>query len=211
MLDFGEVLTGGANRLSHVYRFSSLPCSRREAVSEHSWYVTFYAYCIGKELLSRGLLVDLGVLLSRAMLHDLDESHTGDFLRIVKYGHPALKGALDSIAEAMMKKLTCEIGIEFRDDWKNAKAPDLEGFIVEVADFARVVSYIIEEVRSGNMHLAYILEEVCSYLQELKSQTRWAAADMAVMAPIIDSVILVARENMEPYSEQRSVIRTPIR
>jgi len=171
-LNVKELLNGSFHRLSHVYRYSSIPTIRKENVAEHSFYVAYYSYLIGKDLVSRGFEVDFGLLLSRALLHDLDESSTGDFLRTVKYGHPDLKKALDEVSYRMMEKMSEKIGVELIADWQLAKFDDLEGHIVSVADLARVVSYILEELRSGNSHMKPLLGEVSSYLAKLAKELK---------------------------------------
>lgn len=174
MLNFTNLLEGSINRMSHVFRFSSIPVNRRENVAEHSWYVSMYAFFIAKDYEERWNgedpipRVDYGKLLSRALLHDLDESHTGDFLRIVKYGHPDLKRALDEVSVSMINKMQEELGVEFTEPWAQAKADDLEGEIIEIADLLRVVSYVVEEISSGNKHIIHILNEALGYFEAIQ-------------------------------------------
>jgi len=168
-LDIDALLSGKFHRLSHVNRYSSIPTIRKENVAEHSWYVAFYSYLLAKDLERRykdeELEIDYGKLLGRALLHDLDESLTGDFLRIIKYGHPDLKKALDEVSVSMMIHMTKEVGVNLLPDWKSAKDDDLEGHIVQVVDLARVVSYIWEEIKLGNEHIRPLLDEVCEYFE----------------------------------------------
>ena len=167
--------------MSHVNRYSSIPIIRRENVAEHSWYVTFYAYLIGVDLVRRGEVVDMEKLLTRALLHDIDESMTGDFLRVVKYGHPNLKKDLDEVSESVISDMEGSIGLleALREPWKSAKADDLEGAIIQVADLARVASYVQEEISTGNTNVANVLRECKGYMMELvddDSQVREYAA-----------------------------------
>ena len=74
MLDIDQLLTGSIHRMSHVNRYSSVPVNRKENVAEHSWFVAFYAYMIGKDLEAHQHEVDFGELLSRALVHDLRRS-----------------------------------------------------------------------------------------------------------------------------------------
>lgn len=169
-INIDELLSGGFHRLSHVNRYSSIPVIRKENVAEHSWYVGFYAYAIGKDLDRRGVEIDFGKLLSRAMLHDIDESFTGDFLRVVKYSHPDLKKALDSVSTKMIYQIQDKLGIDMKNDWETAKADDIEGDIIKIVDLARVVSYAMEELRCGNTYMKPILHECRNYLASLKTE-----------------------------------------
>lgn len=169
-LDIGEMLAGSLHRMSHVNRYSSIPVTRKENVSEHSWYVAMYAYLVGKDLATAGVKVDFGELLSRALVHDLDESMTGDFLRYVKYGHPDLKRALDEVSVSMIEKMSAELSVQLLPHWKNAKADDIEGHIIAVVDLARVISYVNEEYATGNTHVLHILSECCEYIDEFSKE-----------------------------------------
>jgi 5'-deoxynucleotidase YfbR-like HD superfamily hydrolase len=160
------LMAGSINRMSHVYRYSSVPVIRKENVAEHSWYVAFYSFFLAQALNKEGYKIDYGKLLSRALVHDLDESMTGDFLRHIKYGHSDLKRVLDEVSVTMIHKIQEDLGTEFEDIWASAKANDIEGDIVSVVDLARVLSYVYEEVKLGNRHVAYILDECCDYISK---------------------------------------------
>lgn len=184
-LNIDKMLEGSIHRMSHVYRYSSVPVIRRENVAEHSWYVAFYSYLIGVDLVKQGIKVDFGKLLSRALIHDLDESMTGDFLRYVKYGHPDLKKALDEVSVSMIEKMGDELGVpDIQSPWATAKEDDVEGHIIEVVDLARVASYVWEEVQSGNMHVAPILKECWGYIVEFCEYN-----EQSPLIPYVDGII----------------------
>jgi len=173
-----SLMSGSINRMSHVYRYSSVPTIRKENVAEHSWYVAYYSFVIGLDLVRRGCEIDFGKLLSRALVHDLDESMTGDFLRHVKYGHPRLKSVLDEVSIAMLESMEKELHIPIKEPWTNAKSrEDLEGDIVAIADLARVLSYVYEEIQLGNNHVKYILKECCKYLRDTIKERRPTVAN----------------------------------
>lgn len=168
-LNISELLSGSIHRMSHVYRYSSVPVIRRENVAEHSWYVAFYAFLIGQDLVQHGHVVDFGKMLSRALVHDLDESSTGDFLRHIKYGHPDLKRALDEVSISMIGRIESKLrsnGREIMVNWQSAKDDDLEGHVIQVVDLARVITYVWEEIKLGNTHVCAIMGECCDYLRE---------------------------------------------
>lgn len=165
-VNIGEMLGGGLRRMSHVHRYSSVPAIRKENVAEHTFYVAFYSYLIGKDLESKGVKVNFGEMLSRALLHDIDESMTGDFLRHVKYGHPDLKKALDEVSISMLNKMSDKLGVNLLPQWLSAKFEDLEGEIIQVVDLAHVLSYVWEEIEMGNTHVSDIPKECAKYIQQ---------------------------------------------
>lgn len=154
-------------RLSHVYRYSSIPTIRKESVAEHTAYVALYCLVVAKDLIKQGHEVDIGKLLEKSLVHDLDESSTGDFLRHVKYGHPELKRILDEVSLSMMKDLEDQVGVDLVSSWSTAKCEGIEGDILEVVDLFQVISYVTEEVDLGNLHVLHILPECCSFISKV--------------------------------------------
>lgn len=172
-LCISALIRGSVKRISHTFRYSSLPVIRRENVAEHSWLVSFYSLMIAKDIQrDTGCSVDYGKLLSRALLHDIDESSSGDVIRVVKYASKDLKEAWDKVAEHLVLKLQEAIRVPIHEEWSTAKADDLEGDVIKVADFASVISYVIEEILTGNKHLEPVLHEVRDYLRELRPNVR---------------------------------------
>lgn len=167
-LSVRSLLRGSIKRLAHVYRYSSLPVIRRESVAEHTAFISIFALCIAKDLQSRGFKVDEGLLLKSALLHDIDESLSGDFLRCVKYGVPGLKGLLDEASVKFVRSIEDQLGVQLLKDWAGAKnEATLEGWIVSIADLMGVVSYLEEELALGNRHVAYLLEEIDRYFADI--------------------------------------------
>jgi 5'-deoxynucleotidase YfbR-like HD superfamily hydrolase len=167
-LNILAMLTGSIKRLAHVNRYSSLPVSRRENVAEHTCFVSLFSLFIGKDLKASGVEVDFAKLLTASLMHDLDESLSGDFLRTVKYGVPGLKTLLDGASEGFLHRIEKQLGVDILQDWKTAKDASLEGGILAIADLLAVVSYVLEEFSGGNRHLLDLLPEVDSYLESLE-------------------------------------------
>jgi 5'-deoxynucleotidase YfbR-like HD superfamily hydrolase len=173
MLDLKAMLCGSVKRLAHVYRYSSLPVSRRENVAEHTAFVALFCLVIAKDLEDNSdVTVDRSKLLTSALLHDLDESLSGDFLRSVKLGVPGLKPLLDKACEGFLRSISTQLGVDLTTEWSHAKDSSLEGQILEVADLLGVASYLFEEFSSGNHHIFYILSELDEYLKKLQMGLR---------------------------------------
>lgn len=155
-----NALTGHSRRLSHVYRYTTSPCNRKENVAEHCYYVCFLSFVIGRQFKQMGCIVDMESLYERAILHDLDEALTGDIIRSVKHGFPGLKSALNDASEVMMDHLSRGVQIDSMTDiWRDSKE-GVEGHIIHLCDLLTVVSYVIEEILFGNRHLKPTLLEV---------------------------------------------------
>lgn len=161
-------MVGPIRRLSHTYRFSSIPTLRRENVAEHCYYVSLVSLMIAEDLVKAGATVDFEKLYKKVVLHDIDESITGDFIRAFKYSTPELKAAIDTAADKKATELLQKLGLESSYPlWKDAKDETVEGQILSFVDLLTVITYILEEIHLGNHHVLPIVEETKVYLREL--------------------------------------------
>lgn len=162
------MLRGALNRASFVTRYSSHPVLIKENVAEHSFYVAMYSLILVNEC---GIRCDLKKLLARALVHDIDESVTGDFQRTFKYGSPELRRALHDGAKAftwdMLRVYSRHTQATLYHLWDSAKDSDIEGEIILVADFLAVVAYIIREIRMGNEYGLAIASQCAVYANEV--------------------------------------------
>ena len=171
-LNVKEMLIGHPVRLRYVFRFSTSRVQHPESVAEHSYYVCLYSLLIAdwyndavnswesqhdsEESLD---MVCVATLLRRAVIHDLEESRSGDFPRPFKHSDSDLKGileqashhAIEQVAEALLGKLSVSNRFpkQLVKVWDNAKDDSLEGRILEFADFLSVLSFMYEELGAG--------------------------------------------------------------
>lgn len=126
---------------------------------------------IGEELRQGGLDINVELSVKRALLHDIEESHSGDFIRTFKHSDPALCKAIDQASEKFAKSLLKEASPKtykvLYDLWKHAKDQTLEGMLTEFADFLSVLAYVLRESQMGNKGL---LQENSSSLGEYSSK-----------------------------------------
>lgn len=160
------LLTGSVRRVSHTTRFSGTPTLRPESVAEHHYITAQYALFMGRELNLRGQPVDMGVLLERALVHDLDEALMPDLPRPVKYSDPQLAEVWHRLAAQAVHRLGEELHDCFTHSWVHAKDRTLEGDILAAADMLAVVGYVIEEIRLGNSYMKEVLESSTGYIRE---------------------------------------------
>jgi 5'-deoxynucleotidase YfbR-like HD superfamily hydrolase len=165
-LNLRELLTGKARLVAHVTRFAGTPVHRHETVAEHSFHTAFIALMLGKHCVEMGAAVDLGMLLERAIVHDIDEAIMVDLPRPVKYANPSFLQMWSGMCFEAVQGIESAIGVEFFQAWRNAKSPSLEGRILALADLISVTSYIIEELRFGNTFMQPLLAGNIAYLRE---------------------------------------------
>lgn len=202
-IDLREVLLGRPTRLRYIVRFSICPRTHDESVAEHSFYTAFIALMIARSLGYRvegsngrdSHMIDVGLLLSRALMHDMDESYSGDFIRMFKHSNPQLKEQIDQACIGFMTKLAMEIsrdpgeGGDLLQMWEDAKADDYEGMIVGVADFMSVVSYVVQEIKAGNHNMFEHLEDLKKFHRTFDSlKYEFIRGHIQECGKILDSV-----------------------
>ena len=163
-----EVLFGNLTRLRNVTRYSAEFVLQRENVAEHSFWTALIAVTIAHEYFRDE--VDVGTVAVRALLHDIEESTTGDLVRAMKYHDQGLRDQIALVeaefAASILKPMG-ETGEDYFDIWFNAKDDTLPGRIVALADLLCVISYCRLEFESGNHRLGQI-ERDCRQLIEDK-------------------------------------------
>lgn len=158
VLNLSGLLLGGSSRLTNIIRFSNSHRIKDESVAEHSFSTALYCLVIGSELRHNGLVIDVELAVKRALIHDIEESHSGDFIRSFKHSDPALSYQIELASEKFADKLfneltTAPVAKTLWSMWKEAKNRTLEGMLVEFADFLSVVSYVLREAAMGNRSL----------------------------------------------------------
>ena len=94
MFDFFDRM----QKLRYIDRCSNTAHIKPYSVAQHSFYTALYALTfaqIENERAGGDDLYNIGVLLQKALLHDLEESETGDILYPVHNENPEFKDRLD--------------------------------------------------------------------------------------------------------------------
>lgn len=171
ILSLEKLLLGSSSRLKNIVRFSNSHRIQDESVAEHSFSTALYVLVIGEDLRDQGQVIDVELAVKRALLHDIEESHSGDFIRSFKHSNPILKNAIEQASEKFALQLFKEMSPQGAHKlvklWASAKDSSKEGRLTEFADFLSVLSYVIREVRMGNRSiLAENLESLDAYVQK---------------------------------------------
>lgn len=173
MLNLTEMLDGELTKLRNVVRFSNSTRIKDESVAEHSYFTAYYAMMLARALsVKEGVKIDMGKVLEAALLHDIDEAMSGDFVRHFKYMDADLKSHIETATEKLMQHafepmFMCDntyLSQKLNHIWKTAKdVSTLEGDIVAFADFLSVLSYVMNEIDCGNLKLVRQLDDMQEY------------------------------------------------
>jgi putative hydrolase of HD superfamily len=155
-------------QLSNVRRYSRDFMVKEESVLEHIGFSALFCLIISARLLEQGVGIDVGRLIIRATLHDLEETITGDVSRKTKYCSPEVKEGIDAYGRLAISKIEELLDISIMYDWENAKDDSLEGLILKVADMAAVVYKTMTEVAMyGNKSFIRVSEEIMGEITKL--------------------------------------------
>lgn len=158
-------------RSEEIMRYSGIYQAQPESLAVHICDTSMMAYIIGVQLNSFGEGLDLGLLLEKCLLHDLDETLTGDIPRNTKYANKEIKSALDNlqddVLEVIKKYINNEEIIQKCKDAKKGK----EGLILKLADMLGVARRALQEiVLRGNLTFLKVVEELGDHLEYLMNE-----------------------------------------
>jgi len=167
-----ELLNGESNRLRYIERFSTCFKAHSESVAEHMYFTAWYSLVIGWWLRQSGEELDLELLLSRAIVHDLEEARVGDIFRPFKYSTPELKQLIDEQSAIELEGVASDIlsDVAFTDYlvnlWHSSKdEASLEGCVLAFADFLSVLGYMWQELSVHNVTIHEQRRNIESYYQ----------------------------------------------
>jgi len=192
MLDLDILLKGNIQRIAWTDRYSSFLRLKNENVAEHTCFVTMYAYLIALDMEYQfpGVGVDKLTLFRRAINHDIDEAISGDINRPFKKGYPGLNSMIKEACKILLlptlgKLSSCpEVMERLIEDMDKGKDKSLEGYILCLADFMSVVSYLISEKRRGS---TAIIEDFEKSNKDIESLFLGLSGDMArVLNPYVE-------------------------
>lgn len=170
-LNIRELLLGHPIRLRYVKRWGTSRVMQPDTVAEHSYFCALYSLLIAKWIEYEHkdeYEIRLGMLLTRALVHDLEEAISGDFPRPFKHSSPELKDLLDRAGQIAFGQVVAGLyddgpfdppnspspAVQAVSDlahaWKRGKAEDYEGAILDFADFLCALSFMLQEKSTWN-------------------------------------------------------------
>lgn len=179
LLNLPELLDGELTKIRNVIRFSNSTRIKDESVAEHSYFTAYYALVLAASLVTvEKVEINMSKILASAILHDIDEAKSGDFVRHFKYSDPELKAHIEAATDNLMQGCMYSLFSDTRKGeasvpagylhrcWKEAKQDDtIEGDIVAFADFLSVLSYVMNEIDCGNTKLVRQLDDMHEYVE----------------------------------------------
>jgi len=142
--------------LSNIDRCNQVPKIKFYSVAEHSFYCALLAMFLCDLIsLNEKIYIDKKRLIMKALVHDLEESITGDILYPTHQMNINFKKELDTIRsmvvyEELFKELPNEISHIYKVYWHNAKDDTVEGKIIEIVDKLEIALFAIQEIELGN-------------------------------------------------------------
>jgi 5'-deoxynucleotidase YfbR-like HD superfamily hydrolase len=155
-----------------VMRYNSRALISPEDVSQHSWYISYICLTIHCWMVNEGNCpkIDLGVLLTRALVHDMDEMLVGDVPRPLKYWSEETRKAIDQASIAIFNEYAQKYLDKFIIESVEKCKDGPEGEIVALADLMCVIGYCAEEVQMGNSTMRVIFEELSDHFRVLENK-----------------------------------------
>ena len=168
-----------AHKLRGIDRCSNTSHILPYSVAEHSFYLALYAMVFAHMENERieeegGIddsLYNIELVLQKALVHDLEESITGDILFPLHNNYPEFKDKLDFIrnrcVEAeVFQELSLYTREKFIQAWKSAKDDSKEGQLVACMDKFEILIYAISEIQLGNVEFYQIYSNAISIIQD---------------------------------------------
>jgi len=204
--DLRKLLSGDINRLRYIKRFGTAFVLHPESVAEHSYYVSLYALFIATWVREQqDKEVDFEELLTRCLVHDLEETRTGDFPRPFKYRYKALRTAIEQCAKAEFKAVVSDILPVEQDTenlvscWEYSKDETTEGRIVAFADFLSVLSHLWQEIQNSNQSMADHYKTVRDYVESFNED------DYDFIRPLVVEASDLTDQLFKTYTNRRIV------
>lgn len=169
---FLELINCPALNTDNAIRYSLMYQIKQESLADHISDVAVLSYLLTLRLNSYGENLDVGTVLEKVLLHDLDEVLTGDIPRSTKYYSDEGLQAMRGVALEAITKLS--EGLPGSEDlvekWKSAKS-GREGSVLVIADMICVARKVVTEVKIlGNGYFLKVAYEMVDNLQELKKE-----------------------------------------
>jgi len=157
-----------------VQRFSVYKCHFREDVAQHSYMTALYAMILADLERRRGREVNVEKVLRMAILHDAEESRTGDIHHPFKHQDSAFTKTIDDRALEWFRNLMHNLPYTLAHDYvevrKSEQQNSTEANLVRAADKLEALLWAYEEYLLGNEHVrnARIVEDILLKLDRIR-------------------------------------------
>lgn len=169
-MEFKNLVNSPIFNSSRVVRYAGIHLVEEETLTDHICEISLLCLTLYKDIKSKfpKANIDLGKLLERALVHDLEETITNDIPRPVKYLIPEMKEMMDKVSENYMEVISKQVGVDLLSEWRVCKDKTLEGFIIKTTDMILVARKAYREIAlKSNLEMMTVLDEVTIYMNEL--------------------------------------------
>lgn len=158
-------------KTDNVIRFSGLFQISQELLSTHIVDVQFMSLRMARRLISEGEHINIGKMLEKCLVHDIDEVLVGDIPRLTKYSSTVCHDALNAVAADVVKDMSDDLDSTsyLYDLWSNAKDNTLEGYLLKLSDMIGVAKKSVTEIEIlNNNNFLRIAIEMLNYVHDLQ-------------------------------------------
>lgn len=167
---FFKIINNPVLNMDNTIRYSLLHQAKPESLSHHITEVATMSYLLALELIEEANeSIDIGLLLEKVLVHDMDEVLTGDIPRTTKYYSEEGLRAMRGVALDAMTVLSSKVkgGSRLLETWKVAKSGK-EGLILDLVDMLCVARKTMTELSMlGNGYFLKVAYEMNANLSEL--------------------------------------------
>lgn len=145
------------SRLTNIRRYNTEFCNNPENVATHSFFVAYTTMFLCdhyREIIP----VNTERALRIALLHDVEESISGDLIPMLKKIDPEVEKAIAKINYEIVDRIIFPLGAykEYVDLWSDSKGGGIESGIVSVADVICSLMFTHIEYRLGNYRMGVV-------------------------------------------------------
>ena len=165
--------------LRWIDRFSNTPHIQPYSVAQHSFYVALYGLIFAKienereweENDGNADIYDVNFVVQKALVHDLEESITGDILFPLHNDYPEFKEKLDfirtkSVRDFVFKELPPSTRMQLKESWATAKDDTPEGILIACMDKVEIIAYALTEMELGNEAIREIYNNAVNIIRK---------------------------------------------
>jgi len=150
--------------LAHIPRFSSFPQQSQESVAEHSFFVAYFSTIVAYHVEKQRIPVDMGKLISMALVHDREEQFSGDILSPFKHYSEKITSTIREVNKEVLRQsfegLPEELTSRYSSLWvEEAEGKTIEAQIVKIADRLSLLSKCKEEADVGSLRFEKIYQD----------------------------------------------------
>lgn len=159
--------------LDKVIRFSAKGRIKDQTVAEHIFHASLYAMIMADLEIQMGNKIDVEKLLRSTLIHDLEESLTGDIIFDFKHSDEKVAQDIKDLGRKFLEDMTSHLpenlSKKYAALWTNAKDENtIEGRIMHAADRFEALAYALEEQEIGNKNFDMIIENLIESLKDMK-------------------------------------------